>query len=197
MSGVEHVVTVLRAQVKVLRTDKDGNQILEQTGDFTTAGTPVLRPSTRPLTVFGPRRDKHGKISDGQTLPGNLAPGELERLQALGVVREKGVIAATETPAPKKPTKNRKPAPAKETPPADPAAPSGLDLDNLAEATDDDLLAGVGQVGETALIAAVGADADLARRVLEAENLATKQDPRAGLVDELDKVIAATETPAA
>lgn len=179
-----HVVTVLKAQVKVLRKDAAGNQIMEPTGDFTTAGTPVLRAAVRPVTV---RKD--------ELLPPGLADGEVERLQKLGVIREKSAVAAvSETPAAEEPKPARKPRAKK----AAIVAPSGgLDLDNLADATDDELLAGIGQVGETALIAAVGADAALATRVLAAESLATKQDPRAGLVTELDKVIAASETPAA
>lgn len=155
------VVTVLRAQVKVLRTTPDGEQIMEPTGGLGNDGKPILRKASRIVTL---RR--------GETLPDDLADGELDRLKRLEVV-------GTEVP---------KPGEIKMA--ADPkAAELAFDLDKLGDYSVEDLTAAFKKqpVGVQKLVAQIGTDKDLANRVLEAEK-ASQSEPRKTLVEAIEKL---------
>lgn len=109
-----------------------------------------------------------------------LAEGELGRLLSLGVVGGKAAVAVVSAADPAD-------APAVEA--AVTATDSAianletLDVEGIAAV----IKAGHGPVG--ALVKAVGDDASLAKKVLEAETAATGGDPRVSLVRALEKVI--------
>lgn len=119
----------------------------------------------------------------GDDLPTNLAPGELDRLQRIGAVGDGANPVARAVEG----------EPAAATP-----EPQALDLGKIGEASDEELAGLYKQPSPPtvkALLEAVGADVDLAKRVLVAEKEALKGDVRTSLVKGLEKVIAAAATP--
>lgn len=113
------------------------------------------------------------RVLQGNPVPENVPDDELDRLKGLGMIgRKPGVTSPADHPVT-----------------GVPGVPAGgLDLGNLAAMTDDELSVGVHKVGVAKLVAAVGDDKALAARLLAAEMTATKDDPRASLVEALEKI---------
>lgn len=183
-------VIALGAAVAVVRPGPSGKPTLRQIG-FDEGGKPVLEPATS--IVF---------LEKGDDLPDHLADGEVERLQALvppavGTQADLDYFEARlrndDSPVPLwAQAQTSYPGTIDEAPSAK-AAKAAAELGNLGELSDAQLVelyAGKPPTVQS-LLAAVGDDKELAARVLQAEETATKGDPRSSLKAGLDKVIAA------
>jgi hypothetical protein len=167
-------VKVLSAAVKVVRRAEDGSQMTRHVG-FDASGKPVLAPATR--TVI---------LQKGEPIPEDAAEGELEKLQAAGVVGRKAAVTVVESTAASA-TEKQKRKPSTSGTRRKAAKPKALG--ELAGLSDKKLQAALEATGVKKLLDAVGADAQQAQRVLDAER-ARGGEPRATLVKGLEKVIA-------
>lgn len=169
MSGSDLKIKSLSALVRVNDLDADGNQRMRPIGTFGPDGKPELEPATKVVL-----------LSKGDSLPDNLADGELERLKkhsALGTADE--VAAGPQTVG----------APAEPDTPKEPPFDKDAFLAGMPSMTGEELVAGITQVGAKKLVDAIGSDVELARRVLAAEKTASKGDGRSSLVKPLEKLI--------
>lgn len=169
-------IKFLSAAVRVSNLDQSGKPKLQQVG-WGSDAKPILEASTK--LVFLPR---------GSELPEHIAHGELDRLKEMGALGTPEEVArygdAVRSSAP-------------EPEPVPDVTVEAADLANLASASDAQLAALYegGKAPKVAeLLAAVGQDAELAQRVLAAEQSATSGDPRPTLQSGLDKVITEAST---
>jgi hypothetical protein len=164
-------IKALSALVRVKDLDEHGKARQRSTGIFTADGKPELEPLTRVVL-----------LSRGEELPKHLVEGELARLKELNVVGTDEDLVNVETVA----------APAAEPPP-EPKKKVEVDLTKLAELSDAELAEALPTVGAKKLVEAIGTDVGLAKRVLEAEAVATKGSPRSTLVKPLNKLVTAAD----
>lgn len=171
-----HLVKDMLVHVKVLDLDQDGRQKLQAVG-VTPDGKPIYEPLTKGVL-----------LKRGQALPDNLAEGQLHRLIMNDAVGSQEDVDNAEQQAGEPFEDKRASAPKtdiklKEKHP--------FDLSKLAEMSDAELAEGLEHSGSGAakIVAAVGADVELAKRVLAAEKVAAKGDGRKTLVGPLEKLI--------
>jgi hypothetical protein len=189
-----YFVKVLSAAVKVIRRAEDGTTSLLKHAGFNPAdGSPILVPDTK--TVI---------LQKGEPLPENLADGEIDRLLSLDppAIGRKAAVSVIESTRPSssssagsvkvKQTAAKRPA-AKKPAARKQAVKAKTDLGKLAELAEADLVKLITDEapGVNKLLAAVGTDREVAQRLLAAETTATSGEPRKGLVEGLEKVIAA------
>jgi hypothetical protein len=123
-------------------------------------------------------------LQKGDPVPEDAAEGELEKLQAAGVVGRKAAVTVVSSTAS---TTTEKPK-AKSAGGTRKKAAKAKELGDLAGLSDKKLQAALEATGVKKLLDAVGADAQQAQRVLDAEK-ARGGEPRQTLVKGLEKVI--------
>lgn len=176
--GGQAVVKVLHAAVRVMELDKETKEPLLQPIGFGADGKAIMRPATRIVLV-----------QQNQPLPDNIAEGEYQRLEAAGVLTTSPVTPAAAIVEKPKPAPSDAAKKAEEQARADKAT-----LDRLAELTPEELTKFLtdSQVGVRSIKAAVGTNAELAARMIAAENEARKGDARGSLITDMERIVKKT-----